>query len=199
MSFTSDLRGLTIIDDSNAAKYAAQAGASWSAGSSVKSFSGGYTPRPYEKHPFASYARGFSGKTIPRNEWADRIKERQERKATLRGLHKQLKIPVLNQNGLPYCWFYGLTAGMMLGYGRAGFKVPHLSATSCAAKIKGYRKEGGWAGEGIEGLKKYGYRRSSIGLNTNWIASTTLPSNEQTRSCTMSLSLKNSARTPSMN
>ncbi len=195
MSFTSDLRGLTIIDDSNAAKYAAQAGAATSQGL----FSGGYTPRPYEKHPFASYARGFSGKTIPRNEWADRIKERQERKATLRGLHKQLKIPVLNQNGLPYCWFYGLTAGMMLGYGRAGFKVPHLSATSCAAKIKGYRKEGGWAGEGIEGLKKYGISTVDFGLNINWIASTILPSNEQTQSCTMLSSLKNSAPTPSMN
>lgn len=44
----------------------------------------------------------------------------------------------------------------MYTYGKAGYEVPHLSATSLAAKITNYQNRGWWAAAAIEGSKKLG-------------------------------------------
>jgi hypothetical protein len=65
-------------------------------------------------------------------------------------------VPILNQGRRPYCWAYGTVGAMMTGYAASGLPVPHLSATSLAAKIKNYRDVGGWAGEAIRGNQTHG-------------------------------------------
>lgn len=148
-NFISNLHGMTVIDDRNFGSYAQQVVDS-------RDFGTGYIERPYDQKPLGAYADLFSIPKIPRSEWTDRIEEIEKTKSGLGTLHRHLKIPVLSQGELPYCWFYGTTKALMLSYARHGFAVPHLSASSGASKTKGYKKEGGWAGEAIEGMRKFG-------------------------------------------
>lgn len=117
---------------------------------------GGYVARDFSEVPFGSVCQPFSGDLIPESEWAERIEEMERKKATLRHLQMHLKIPILNQKSVPYCWCYGATKGIMYAYAIAGYKVPHLSATSLAAKVTNYVKRGWWAAAAIEGSKRFG-------------------------------------------
>lgn len=117
---------------------------------------GGYVERDFEASPFGSICPAFEGDLIPRSEWADRIEEMERTESSLEHLLEHVDVPILTQKRLPYCWCYGVTGAKMASYAVAGEEVPHLSATSLAAKIKNYRAEGGWAGEAIQGDLKYG-------------------------------------------
>lgn len=147
MSFTSDLGGSKVIDDSNADAYVRQVV------DPNEPFEGGFVERDYSKFLMTN---PFSRPIIPRSDWDAIINEREERKLTLTDLHAARSIPVLNQGSLPYCWAYGTVGAMMVSYAQQGDHIPQLSATSVAAKIKGYRKQGGWAMEAIEGIERYG-------------------------------------------
>ena len=150
MSFQSNLSGSLIIDDSNYKLFADEAAAA-NGGMGT-----GYNQRDYNVAPLGTYADETTRKIIPRSDWEDLIREKTERKANLHDLWKFRKVPVLNQGPLPYCWMYGTAGAIMTAYAKSSPYVPHLSATSCAAKIKNYRKEGGWAGEALDGIRKYG-------------------------------------------
>lgn len=152
MAYTTNLgSNPLIIDDSNAHEFAEQVR------DPSTPFSGGYVNRDYARFPFGHYAPPFSGQIIPRSQWTDLIKRQDDNETSPLHVHKKNKLPILDQNGLPYCWGYGVTAAIMNRYAAFGMQpVPHLSATSCAAQIKGFRKQGGWAGEFIKGLAKYG-------------------------------------------
>lgn len=146
--FTSHLGAMPVFDDRNA-------------GELITSINqdpnlGGYVERDFDLHPFGSICPAFEGNTIPRSEWTERIEELERKEATLEHLLEYVRMPILTQEQLPYCWCYGFVGAKMASYAVAGEDVPHLSATSLAAKIKNYRKEGGWAGEAIEGDKKFG-------------------------------------------
>lgn len=150
MSYVSDLRGVPIIDDSN---YKQFAGDGLVDGHGM---SRGFKARDYSAHPFGSYAERFSEPLIPRSEWADRIEEMERKKSTLADVHDYYDIPVLDQNGNGYCWCFGAVKAMMVARAVAGLPPVFLSAASAAAKIKNGRDEGGWAGEAVEGIEKYG-------------------------------------------
>jgi hypothetical protein len=77
-------------------------------------------------------------------------------KATPEHLATFYNVPILNQKQLPYCWCYGVVGAMMTAAAQAGLPFGYLSATSAAAKIKNYVKVGGWAGEAIEGIQRFG-------------------------------------------
>ena len=148
MAFQSQLGSMRVFDDSNADEL-------------VKIIRdddtlGGYIERDFEANPFGSICPKFEGDLIPRNEWTDRIEELERNEATLEHLLEYLKMPILDQDQLPYCWCYGFTGAKMASYGVSGEPIPHLSATSLAAKVKNYQKVGGWAGEAIAGDLKYG-------------------------------------------
>lgn len=139
-----------LIDDSNAHEFAAQV--------ADGVCSSGYIDRDYTLRPEGFYAPRFDKQQIyPRSKWPDLAKMQEDNQSSPLHIHKQADIPVLDQNGLPYCWFYGVTAGMMNRYAFSGIRpVPHLSATATAARGKNWKKEGGWGGEAIEYIEKYG-------------------------------------------
>jgi hypothetical protein len=150
MSFTSNLSGSLIIDDSNFKLFADEAAAA------NDGMGTGYAQRDYAVAPLGTYADESTKPIIPRSDWEDIIREKTERKANLFELFKFRKMPILNQRQRPYCWAYGTVGAMMLSYAKTGPYVPHLSATSVAAKVKNYRDVGGWAGEALDGIRKYG-------------------------------------------
>jgi hypothetical protein len=153
MAFTSNLRGQTVIDDSNWTRYRDQVQIGDSS-----SFSSGYVARDYTRFGLTNRLRVGSAKLkkIPRADWAPMIEERERTKSELSVLHKHMRLRIMNQNGLGWCWCYGTVKAMQLAYARQGAYVPDLCAASLAAKIKGYRDEGGWAGEAIKGNATYG-------------------------------------------
>ncbi len=138
------------IDDSNAHEFAAQV--------ADGVCSSGYIERDYALRPEGFYAPRFDKQQIfPRSKWRDLAKMQEDNQSSPLHIHKQAKLPILNQNGLPYCWMYGTVAGVMNRYAFAGIRpVPHLSATAPAAQGKNFRKEGGWGGEAIGYIHNHG-------------------------------------------
>jgi hypothetical protein len=117
---------------------------------------GGYQPRDFDRFPLGYASPVFEAATIPRAEWTERAEALEVAKATPEHVCAHAGVPILNQSRRPYCWCYGAMGLVMAGYASAGLPVPHLSATSLAAKIKNYRDVGGWAGEAIEGNQRFG-------------------------------------------
>lgn len=117
---------------------------------------GGYQARDFERYPLGYATPIFELPNLPRSEWAERAEALEVAKATAEHICEYAGVPILNQSRRPYCWAYGMVGAMMASYATAGVAVPHLSATSLAAKIKNYRDVGGWAGEAIEGNQRFG-------------------------------------------
>ncbi len=137
-----------VIDDSNYKRYADD--------SSTKPMRR-YDGRNYAKHPFGSMPFGtmpFS--TIPEREWKDRINEANAKKTFPIYHQLRMKVPILNQKQLPYCWMYAVTGAVQSVRACSGLPTVHLSATSAGAPGKNYREEGGWTGEAIGYAKEFG-------------------------------------------
>jgi hypothetical protein len=150
MPFTSRLHGLRVFDERTANQLvdnAVQANGDLGTG---------YKQRDFDAAPFGTYSEPFALDLIPRAEWAERAEALDAAKATPEHMARFYKVPILNQKNLPYCWAYGVVGLMSVGYAQAGLPVGYLSATSAAAKIKNYVKVGGWAGEAIEGIQRFG-------------------------------------------
>jgi hypothetical protein len=141
--------GYPVVDDAFAANLAAAA-------RSEPNRFGGYVVRDFAAAPFGSYSEVSTDALIPRNEWRERAQALEAARATPEHVAEFARVPILNQGRRPYCWAYGAMGVLMVGYAAAGLPVPHLSATSLAAKIKHYRDVGGWAGEAIEGNQRFG-------------------------------------------
>jgi hypothetical protein len=150
MPFTSRLHGLRVFDERTANQLVDKAvQANGDLGT-------GYKQRDFEAAPFGTYSEPFALDLIPRAEWAERAEALDAAKATPEHMARFYKVPILNQKNLPYCWAYGVVGAMATMYAQAGLPVEYLSATSAAAKIKNYVKVGGWAGEAIEGIQRFG-------------------------------------------
>lgn len=99
-------------------------------------------------------------KIIPRSEWSARIKEKNERKASLYHLRQIAangqQMPTLDQNGQGYCWAYSTTRCVM--YQRALMNQPYvrLSAHAVGCKVKNFKDEGGWCGLSAKFIKENG-------------------------------------------
>lgn len=108
---------------------------------------GGYKQRDYSSSPFTTTM------SLPiirdRKVLVEMAEERQAKGATLAHLFDFYKIPILNQNGLPFCWNYGATGAEMMCYAVQGGVIPILSATSSAALITNFQERGGWAKEAL--------------------------------------------------
>jgi hypothetical protein len=148
-NFRTNTTRYTVYDDKKANELLTQLRAD-------NDFFGGYVPRDFDREPFGTYAAPYGEPLIDRSEWAERAEVAEVGRATPEHLASFAHVPILNQGQRPYCWCYGACGAMMTAYAVAGLSVPHLSATSAAAKIKGYRDVGGWAGEAIQGIEKYG-------------------------------------------
>lgn len=145
--YTSDLGGCVVIDDSNADQYIQQIV------DPESPFQGGYEPRDYEGF---GITRPYTGRIIPRSEWAERIQEQDRLKITPDDHRIAGRCRILNQQRTNYCWCFGTVGAMQVAYAQQGGYVPELSAASAAAKIKGYQNVGGWAGEALKYIDNYG-------------------------------------------
>lgn len=148
MTFRHNLGAYRVYDESNANQLV----------DTVAEFPGlgGYTARDFERYPLGYASSIFEAAVIPRSEWTERAEALEVAKATPEHICEYAEVPILNQGRRPYCWAYGTVGAMMASYASSGLPVPHLSATSLAAKIKNYRDVGGWAGEAIEGNQRFG-------------------------------------------
>jgi hypothetical protein len=153
MSYTTRLTGYSVFDEHSATKLVNDINHSLPGG---ERFFSGYRPRDFAAAPFGTYSAPFALDLIPRNEWAERAEALDAAKATPEHLATFYKVPILNQKTLPYCWCYGVVGAMATSYAQSGTPIGYLSATSAAAKIKNYVKLGGWAGEAIEGIQRFG-------------------------------------------
>lgn len=152
MSYESNLRGYTVIDKSNVRDFQLQAKRRTTGDKPA------YTGRDYRLHPFGrvDYAKPFALPVIPRSEWPERIKDIEKQKARLSDLIRAAKLPCLDQQQTNYCWMNGVIHAVIFARLVAGLPFVALSSASVAAKIKNYQNVGGWGGEAIEGIRKYG-------------------------------------------
>lgn len=150
MGYETDLGDIGVIDDGNAHEYVDE----------LQSLSGefgsGHMERNYSTHGLGTYAPQCRVDPIPRSQWDDHIKRQDDEESSPWHHHKASNVPILDQNGHPYCWMFGTVAGVMNRYAAQGLPVPFLSATGPAAQGKNWRQRGGWAGEAIEYIGKYG-------------------------------------------
>ena len=118
----------------------------------------GYEKRDYKRFPIG-YSKGikpFSRKLIPRDEWDDRIAEKEKKRARLSDILLAQGIPSLDQNGTNYCWFNGVVTACIALRAKANLPYRPLSAAWGAAQIKGFRNQGGWGGDALEWMIKHG-------------------------------------------
>lgn len=122
----------------------------------------GYVPRDFDAEPVGTYVRPFSLTPIPRGEWADRIQERERRKAKLRDVKRWRGFRSLDQQSTNYCWCNAVVAG--IHYVRAIAGRPHvdLSPASVAAPIKDYKNVGGWGSEAVRYIAQHGVAPQSV-------------------------------------
>jgi hypothetical protein len=104
--------------------------------------------------------KGVDFPLIPRSEWAERIRDKEQEKSRLSDIRRRANngqlIPSLDQNGQGYCWAYGTTAAVMLL--RAVMNLPYvrLSAHAVACIVKGFRDEGGWGALSLDFIMQRG-------------------------------------------
>lgn len=152
MSYSSDLSKFDIIDDDNFLSVVSDPVID----GDMKSR--GYEARNYDEHPEGSieYSSPFNLELIPRNEWVPRIKEREEQRARLLDLHQYHDIKIKDQRSTSYCWINGVVGAMEVCRATMGLPYVELSPASGGAKIKNYRNVGGWGGQAIDHIGKYG-------------------------------------------
>lgn len=132
----------------------------------------GAIPRDYEVQPMGS--DGGNGAEmppiIPKSEWSARIKEMEATKSRLSDIRRNAlgpgkHIPALDQGHLSYCWSYSTGMAVMLARAVANMPYVRLSPTAVAAKIKGFRNQGGWGSLSMEWAVSHGYPSETVWPN----------------------------------
>lgn len=120
-------------------------------------FSGGYENQETPCPAFGSVVPAYTGDYLPESEWDDHIARQDREQSSPDHWRLAGSVPVLDQNGLGYCWIYGVVGAVMTCYAMNGHDpVPALSATGPGAQGKNFRNVGGWALEAIEYIDRYG-------------------------------------------
>lgn len=106
----------------------------------------GTLPRrePYGTLSFASVP---NIQPIPWEEMPDRIADQERNKSSLWHIWRDSKIGVLNQQQTNFCWAFASVAGLMLQRELEGLPYLHLSPSSVACPITGFRNVGGYPEE----------------------------------------------------
>lgn len=130
----------------------------------------GYEPRDYEAHPFGSLAdqgvTAWSGDYIPRSDWSDMIKEREERGQLLSKLITDAGIPCKNQQQTNFCWAFATVGALEVIRAANGFAYESLSPASIACQITGYQNVGGYGTRAIQEIAKRGVVPSRLWADT---------------------------------
>ena len=124
----------------------------------------GYSGRNYDAHPYGAMPwENFPVPVIPRSEWSDRIKECNAKKLFSLHHHQLQKVPIMDQGRTNYCWINSVVGAIMNARARNGYPTVNLSSASAGAPGKKYKNVGGWTGEAIGYIGKYG-----LATHANW-------------------------------
>lgn len=112
---------------------------------------GAYVRRDYAANPLGSHECARAGQTfrIPRDEWLERIKEKEAKKQRGIDLLNLYEMPPLNQGSTWSCWAQSVTDNAHFAQAAAGGPVVRLSTGSVAGPVKRYRKAGGNCSEAL--------------------------------------------------
>ena len=131
-----------------------------------KGFGTGLESRDYSVFPQGFAAGPFRLPLIDRSEIPDRIREKEKARAGLKFIREICGpggglMPATNQGRTKYCWMYAVVTAVLFQRGYQGQPYESLSGTGPAAKVKNYRNQGGWVGEGIEYIVEHGIPREA--------------------------------------
>lgn len=120
----------------------------------------GREPRDYAAVPFGK-APTSSGKfpdsmRIPRKDMLELAREKVAKNSTNRAIRKGMKVRPRNQSNTNYCWINAIVQALMITRAKMNLPAVDLSSASGGAQIKGYRNSGGWGGEALAFIVKYG-------------------------------------------
>jgi hypothetical protein len=106
--------------------------------------------------PFGSVANAAKFVRIPQSQYAQHIARQDRDESSPWHWFKRFSVPVLNQGSWGFCWMYGLVGAMQTAYAMAGHRSPHLNAHYPAWLGKNGANRGGWAGEGLGYVRRFG-------------------------------------------
>lgn len=118
----------------------------------------GYQARDYEAYPLANLkcARSFSQSYIPRSEYADRIREKTEKKTWIKDHCERVGLDVKDQGASSYCWMHAPVRAIECERVLQNDRPLTLSAFWGASLIKRGRNEGGSGIVAVEFLHEHG-------------------------------------------
>jgi hypothetical protein len=123
-------------------------------------------PTPHVRKAFRAgntgFCKSFDIPTFSREEIRERIKEREQRGAILSQIVKNKKIPTSDQNGINFCWTYGVVTAVNVMRALRSIPYVEFSRESVAAPVKGYRNNGGWGDEALQYMVKVGIMPQSL-------------------------------------
>lgn len=129
-------------------------------------YGGPYRSRNYHDQPFGTMDWGsFSIPTIPRSEWPELIKRGNENKSFGIHHHQRSKVAILNQARTNYCWINCVVGAIMNTRVKVGLPNINLSSASAGAPGKNYQNVGGWTGEAIRYINRFGLAPNSMWPN----------------------------------
>lgn len=99
---------------------------------------------------------------IPRDEWVDRIREKDANGSWMRTINDNAGVPCLDQNGLGYCHAYGTVGAAMTARAVAGLPTIVLSPESVGGKVTGWRNRGANPDDDLEVLMRDGACRMDM-------------------------------------
>ncbi len=99
---------------------------------------------------------------IPRDEWVDRIREKDANGSWLRNINDLMGVPCLDQNSLGFCHAYGTVGAAMTSRAIAGLPTIILSPESVGGRVTGWRNRGANPDDDLEVLVKYGACRMDM-------------------------------------
>ena len=141
--------GIQIYDETN---YQELVKSTISAGGA---FGSGLNPES-QQPTYGSLCEPIEYGNVPRSEWKDRIEYAERMGLFPEAWFKRGEVPVLSQKNYGYCWMYGVVGAMQCAYAMTGIKSPKLNAFYPAYLGKNGRNVGGWGGEALEYIAKYG-------------------------------------------
>jgi hypothetical protein len=151
MSYTSNLKGRLIIDDSNYTQFINETDGDG------ELLCRGYNPRDYGAAPFGSFADPLPQEFyIDSAEWAERIEMLDKVEGQPFHHKKRAGFKSLDQGKTNYCWINAPVQCCHYVRAMQGLEHIPLSPASVGAKIKRFRNVGGWGSEGMQYLVEHG-------------------------------------------
>lgn len=121
----------------------------------------GLEPRPIEFGKLG-FAAAWTGNPLNAAELKEQIAFQKANRTGLIARSKAAGVGIKNQNGTNYCWAFGTVRMVELTRLQMGEEHVPLSPASVACLIKNYANRGGWGGECLEGIQKWGVAPESL-------------------------------------